>query len=188
MKKLAIMVLLGLAMLLANCGSRTVSQQNTTGAGGNWEAQLTGGIGQAALLNFVTNFNVGYGGGGLDITSFSFFNANSCFIAVGSENGSATLSTSGADQVTGSLTYTVTGSTGSSGGTSTLTLTANPSANEGELTGTASGSAGNTALQNGIAYGDWALTNNNNDSSCVGSGTFIMCQETATCTVTTGSN
>jgi hypothetical protein len=187
MKKLSIIVLLALATLLANCGSRTVSQQNLTGTGGNWEAEFTGGTGYAALLAFTTQFNTGYGGGPFNIYYFSFINTNPCFTAVAGETGSAHLSTNGADQVTGSLTYTVTGSYVPSGGTSTatstLTLTAQPP-DSGELEGTASGSSGDTALENGVAWGDWSLTNSSNDSACTGSGTFLMCQETATCSAT----
>jgi hypothetical protein len=190
MKKLGIIVLLALAMLLANCGSRTVSQQNLTGTGGNWEAEFTGGTGNAALLAFTTQFNTGFGGGPFNIYFLSFINTNPCFATVTKTSGSATLVTNGADVVTGSLSYTVIGSSASSAGsspyTSTLTLTANPNLDEGELTGTASGSSGNTALEDGVAYGDWTLTSSN--SACTGAGTFIMCQESATCTITTGSN
>jgi hypothetical protein len=188
MKKLAIIVLLALATLLANCGSRTVAQQNLTGTGGNWEAEFSGGTGDAALLAFTTQFNTGYGGGtAFNIYYFSFINTNPCFATISGETGSATLNTNGADQVTGTLTYTVNGAftpAGSSTSVTTkLTLTAQPP-NSGELEGTASGSSGNTALENGVAWGDWTLTNSGNDSSCAGAGTFLMCQETATCTAT----
>jgi hypothetical protein len=196
MKKLGIIVLLALATLLANCGSRTVSQQNLTGTGGNWEAELTGGTGDAALLAFTTQFNTGFGGGAFNIYYFSFINTNPCFTAIAGETGSATLSTNGADQVTGSLTYTVNSNT-PSGITLSLTTAARNVPNttppvalpSGNLSGTASGSSGNTALENGAVDGNWILSSTNpNYPNCNGYGSFLMCQESATCTVSTGTD
>jgi hypothetical protein len=192
MKKLAIIVLLALATLLANCGSRTVAQQNLTGTGGNWEAEFTGGTGDAALLAFTTQFNTGYGGTTtFNIYYFSFINTNPCFTAVAGETGSATLSTSGSDQVTGSLTYTVNSST-PSGITLSLSTTARTVPNTtislpgGQISGTASGSSGNTALENGAVTGNWILSSTNSSyPNCSGYGSFLMCQESSTCTPTT---
>jgi predicted small secreted protein len=179
MKKLAIVALVALAMMLGNCASNTVAPPPTTGAGGNWEAQLVGGTGEAALLDFVTNFSVGYHGGGLTINSFSFFNTNACFSTLTGESGTAFLNTSASGQVTGTLTYMITGTATSSGSTSTNTLTLTSYQPVG-LTGTSSGTSGNTSLSNGVVTGTWSLSGS---TACSGfSGTFIMCQETANCT------
>jgi hypothetical protein len=171
MKKLAIGVLLALGIWLSSCGSNTVAPAPATGAGGNWEAKLVGGTGEGALLNFVTNFSVGYGGGPLTINSFSFFNENSCFSAISSLTGSATLNTNASGLVTGSLNYTITSSSGNS-----LTLT---SYQDG-LTGTSSGTSGNTSLSGGAVAGTWTLTGGTGCDSFT--GTFLMCQDAATCT------
>jgi hypothetical protein len=183
MKKLAIGVLLALGIWLSSCGSNTVAPAPTTGAGGNWEAKLVGGIGEAALLDFVTNFSVGYGGGTLTINSFSFFNTNSCFSAISSDTGSAVLNTNASGQVTGTLNYTV---TSSSGNTLTLTTAQTTLPNgivlpSGEVYGTSSGTSGNTALQNGVVTGNWVLGTPGSTSACSGYGTFTMCQGAATC-------
>jgi hypothetical protein len=163
MKKLALVALLGLGLWLSSCASNTVSPTPTTGAGGNWEAQLYGGTGEAALLDFVSNFSVGSDSETLTINSFSFINVspNSCFPNGSSESGSVLLQTTASNQVTGSLMYTITSSTPSN----TLTLTTGTA---GQVTGTSN----NGALVNGVVQGTWSLT-----GSCTGSGSFVMCQE-----------
>ncbi len=166
MKKLAILALLALEVAVCGCGntSTNAAQVPTTSANGTWEAILSGGEGQAGVLNFVTQFNVGEGGGTLDITSFSFLTAGPCFTNV-TENGSAVLTTSSTNQVTGTLSYTVTG------GGSTLTLD-----------GTAvTGTSNKGVLSGGAVSGTWTLSGG---TGCTGSGTFIMCQGATTCSTT----
>ena len=87
MKKLAILIVLALILAISGCGSRTLNNTPTnTTTSGNWEAKLTGGVGAASQLNFVTSFTVTDNGTGnnlaLDITGFNFFNTNTgtCFI------------------------------------------------------------------------------------------------------------
>jgi hypothetical protein len=178
MKKLAFAALLALAIALCSCGSGTNTPVKTTGAGGIWEAQLYGGTGQAALLDFTSQFSVGASGGTtssgtLDITSFHFINSNSCFpVSISTtegnsgESGSATLVTSASNQVTGSLTYNV------AAGSDTLLLTT--TASSGLPGGQVTGMSVNSALQNGVVTGNWTVS-----GSCSGSGTFVMCQEAA---------
>lgn len=178
MKKLsAIAALLALGMWLSSCGSKTIADQPITAdSSSNWEATLTGGLGEASKLNFLTNFNVGSGGGQLDITAFSFFNndPNACFIKVSGATGSTILTTNAANQVTGSMLITVTSSS-PAGSTLTLSTTAGPGLPGGELSGTSNG--GN--LTNGVVTGNWTLTGG---TGCTGQGTFLMCQGAATCT------
>jgi hypothetical protein len=183
MKKLAILTLLAMTLVIPGCGTKTLASDPTnTTTSGNWEAQLTGGVGAASQLNFVTAFTVTDNGTGsnltLDITGFSFYNAGACFtngIDASSERGTAQFSTAtGTGQVTGELTYTVTSNLPAG---NVLTLNSYPSG----LTGTSNGTSSTTGtLSNGVVVGTWALTGS---TGCTGAGTFLMCQGTNTCTV-----
>ena len=174
MKKLALLALVALEICVSACGNNAPNSNIITQSGNsNWEATLSGGEGQDTLLNFGTSFSAGEGGGTLDVTAFSFFNQGACFPAALTASGSAVLTTNSSDQVTGTLTFTVTSTT------STLTL-------NGSVTGTSSGSTATTGnLSNGVVQGTWKLTST--DTNCVSSGTaggpFLMCQGAATCTV-----
>lgn len=176
MKKWAILILVGLGTIALGCGHSNLAEPTQTSTNGFWEAQLIGGLGDASELNFVTQFSVTNTNGGspepLSITSFGFINLGSCFVSQ-SENGSASLNTSTTNQVTGSMTYTIQSIVPPG---NTLILTA-----DNTVTGTATGST-DTTLNNGIAFGGWKLTTSNSSSDCQGSGSFVMCQGTATCT------
>ena len=176
MKKLVILALLALELAVCGCGnSNSSTTTTTTSASGNWEAQLTGGTGEAALLNFVSTFTVN-NNGPLSITAFSFFNAGQCFVSGQTESGSATLTTDSTNHVTGTFNYTV-----QSGSPSGNTLTLN-----GSLTGTSTtGTSGSTpTLTGGAVAGTWTLTGGAGDPTCTGSGSFIMCQNATTCSIT----
>lgn len=181
MRKFAILILVALGVAALACGHSNLPSTIRTNTNGNWEAQLIGGKGQAALLNFVTQFNVLNTNGGateaLTITGFSFFNTQSCFLA-SSASGSANLTTTTINQVTGSMNFTIVSSLPSG---NTLSLFTNLS--DGTPVGTVNGTANNGTLTNGVVTGDWTLTATDTSSDCTGSGTFIMCQNAATCTV-----
>jgi hypothetical protein len=180
MKKLVGLIVLALELAVCGCGSHTIAPPINTATTGNWEAQLTGGIDQASLLNFVTSFSV-TNSGPLDITGFGFINAGKCF-AIGSidtpgsrETGSATLVTGSANQVTGTLNFTITSVTPPG---NTLTLT-------GNLTGTSNGTTTTTGtLSNGVVIGTWTLSGSAGDPTCSVQQPqpFIMCQGSNTCT------
>ena len=183
MKKFALMVLLALEMAVCGCGNSTNSNTTNTEAKGNWEAQLTGGTDQAALLNFVTAFTV-TNSGPLDITGFGFFNSGGCF-ATGTtaetESGTASFTTSSTNTVNGTLDLTITSATNGN----VLTL-------NGTLTGTSNGTTTTTGtLSNGVVVGTWSVQTS--DPNCTGvpnsatPGTFIMCQDKSTCTPTTAA-
>ncbi|MFZ0806487.1 MAG: hypothetical protein WAN03_09910 [Candidatus Sulfotelmatobacter sp.] len=178
MKKLfAVGALLALGVWLGGCASRTLTPTNLTAiTSGNWEATLSGGLGEACKLDFLANFQANSGGGALDITAFSFINvdSNSCFSRVQSESGSTILTTNVTDQVTGSMIMTIISSS-PSGNTLTLSTTAGDGLPGGEVTGIRS----NGAVTNGAVTGNWTLTGTN---GCTGQGTFLMCQGAATCT------
>jgi hypothetical protein len=182
--------MVALGFLISSCGSGTNKNDITTSAAGNWEAQLTGGLGQAAQLNFITSFSVtdttGTPNEPLDITGFGFINAGACFPANGlndtGEIGSATLVTNNAGQVSGSMTYVI--SSASSSNRLTLTTLAANGFPLGGVSGTSNGTTTTTGtLSNGIVWGNWQLTGGDVDPSCQGEGNFIMCQGVATCTI-----
>ena len=178
-KKIAILALLALELAVSSCGTSTPSNTTTTSTSGNWEALLTGGLGDASQLNFVTAFTVtntnGDGNQPLDITGFGFINAGVCFVAGETQNGSANLITNSTDQITGTMSYIVTSGT-PSGNKLTLTGT--------NVYGTYTGTTTTTGtLSDGVVTGTWTLTGGAGGSGCKGSGQFIMCQNAATCTV-----
>ena len=179
MKKLAILALLALELAVGGCGrNNTPQNSSTTTVNGNWEALLSGGTGAASQLNFVTTFTVtdtvGANNQPLDITGFSFFNAGACFansVGASTWTGNATLNTSGTNQVTGTMNFTVT----------SVIPAGNSLALTGNVTGTSNGTTTTTGtLSNGVVSGTWTLTGG---SGCAGTGTFIMCQGNSTCTV-----
>lgn len=180
MKKLAFLIVLALELAVAGCGTGTPHNYTNTQTTGQWSAQLTGGTGEASKLNFVTAFNV-INSGTLDITSFGFFNQGACFgngVLGSVESGAASFTTNiSTDQVTGSLSYTVTANQPPG---SLLVMTSLPDG----LTGTSSGSTSTTGtLSNGVVVGTWVLTGS---ATCTGgpaqvTGTFLMCQGNSTC-------
>lgn len=178
MRKLLILVVLALEVALCGCGNSTPATVPTTSASGNWEARLIGGLGDASLLDFVTTFSVASGGGTLNISSLAFFNNGACFSSGVTANGSAVLTTSSSDQVTGTMTLTIAGGSGN-----TLTLTANPPS--GGVSGTSNGtSTSGGTLSNGVVWGTWTLSSSDpNCNATSGGTTFVMCQGNTTCTV-----
>jgi hypothetical protein len=174
MKKLAILILVGVGLAVLGCGHSNIAPVTQTSTGGNWEAQLIGGRGDASLLNFVTVFTVTNTNGGspepLSITAFGFINLGACFVTQ-TPSGSADLITSTTNQVTGTLTYTIQSIT--------------PPGNTLTLNGTSiTGTANNGALTGGVVTGSWTLTNTNNNNDCAGAGNFTLCQNAATCATT----
>ena len=194
MKKFAILALLALELAVCGCGRNSPLNTVTTNTNGAWEAQLLGGAGLAGQLNFVASFQVetftGQTSQSLNFTNtptssgVGFYNATACFspdIRAVNESGNATLNTSSAGQVTGSLNMTITDNS------NVLTLTTNGTP-PGGVSGTSSGTIDTTGtLANGVVWGTWALTSS--DPNCIppsggsASGTFIMCQGTTTCTI-----
>jgi hypothetical protein len=177
MKKFALLVVLALELAVCGCANNAPNTTVSTTTTGNWGAQLTGGTGEAALLNFTTGFTLTTNSGvnePLGDITFSFINGGKCFgtaVADNREAGNATLTVSSTNTVSGSLNFTVSSATNSN----VLTLTAP----DGGLTGTTNGSPGTVGtLSNGIAVGSWKLTGGQGDASCVGGGTFLMCQST----------
>jgi hypothetical protein len=186
MKKLAILLAVALEIAACGCATNNTNQTSTittTANGGFWQAQLTGGTGQASLLNFNVSFSVNTTGP-IDVTGFSFFNDGACFSTTANSetiSGNTTLSTANNGTVTGPFTMTVKSNTNSN----SLQL-------KGILTGTSNGSTTTTGtLSNGVVIGNWTLTstdascnpNTGNNSNGL-SGNFVMCQGASTCSTT----
>ncbi len=180
MKKLAILFAIALELAVCGCGNNTpTSTITTTSTGASWEAQLTGGTGQASLLNFVVIFSVNTSGP-LNITGFSFFNQGACFDTTTdttTESGSTTLTTNANLTVTGPFTLTIK----SNNNSNTLLL-------KGILTGTSNGTTTTTgSLSNGVVVGTWTLNStdkNCNEGAPSSPTNFVMCQGAATCSTT----
>ena len=178
MKKLASLLVLALELAVCGCGTTPPNPVITTSINGLWEARMFGGTGEASELGFTTTL-IPEQSGPLNISTFAFFNQGTCFDnGLNEENvsGSADFTTNpGTDLVTGSLNLTVT-SVNPSGNTLTLISP------EGGLTGMSNGTITTTGtLTDGVAVGTWTLSNSSNNAACQGTGTFIMCQGTATC-------
>jgi hypothetical protein len=150
MKEVAVLLLM--ALLLNGCGSSTRTLQSTTS--GIFQAAMYGGTGDASGFSFITQFTLN-GNNSLSISSFQFLTDNNlnnspCFpINGGTVTGSiSNYVVNTDDEVTGTLTFTVT-----SGG-NTLTLV-------GPLTGTATvtGTGTNTSvtLTSASVAGNWSL-------------------------------
>jgi hypothetical protein len=163
MKQLVFLALLAIAAMLSSCGSNPTQKLPTSA---NWQAQLTGGTGPAAALNFGIKFNLSVNKAStqlIEISEFSFTEANPCFsevtTAVGSSNLTNNLNT---NQIKGSIVLTVTSETGN-----VLTLSAVPP------TGGLIATSDNGVITNGAASGVWTLTPSS-QSACSASGSFTM--------------
>jgi len=187
MKQLASLGLLAIAALVSSCGSNHMQKLPSNA---NWQAQLTGGTGPAASLNFLVNFNLSVTnesfGQNANIDNFSFIAPSQCFsgapVVIASVNLTNKLNT---NQINGSFVLTVTSETGN-----VLTLSAIPPT--GELIGTASS---NGFVTNGVVNGQWWLTPGSGSlsSACsAGNATsplpFTMCQNATSCTTTSGAS
>jgi hypothetical protein len=182
MKKLAVGVLLGLAIILSSCATSTVNPQIVTSTAGDWEGVLLGGTQDASKLNFVIVFSSininGYGIKPLTITNFNFLNNTSCFpvpkgVTGQPVSGTANLTTNNANQVSGQIIITVTSAPPAN---STLILTSDA------LSGTNS----NGNMTAGAVTGTWTLTSSSPSCPAVPksvNATFTLCQNATTCTV-----
>lgn len=160
MKEVAILLLA--ALMLNGCGSSTPTVQ--TSAGGQWQAQMSGGQGEASGFSFITQFTVNTDGS-LSVSNFQFLthNSTSCFPDTGSTvSGTMILTVNANNTVTGTFTFSV----GSNGNTLTL---------NGVVTGT---SSNGTTLSGGSITGTWSLTGGTGCNDPTG-GSFTMNQSTS---------
>lgn len=177
MKKLAFLTLLAMALAICSCYGYHPTAITNTEAIGNWEAELTRVTGDTNGLSFVTTFSV-IDTAPLDITQFAFINSGPCFATGYAQEhvyGSASFGTNtGTGQVTGTLTYNVQSSVPPG---NLLTL-------NGQLSGISNGTTTTLGtLSNGVVWGTWTLQPGPQSPDCSGTGNFIMCEGTATCSI-----
>jgi hypothetical protein len=147
MKEVAILLLV--ALMLNGCGSNNSgTSTGQVASTGGWEAEMFNGVGVASGFSFVTNFTVN-SDSSLNIRSFQFLTAGTCFVSGETETGTLIQTVSGTGVVTGPLTYTIT--------------SGNPAGNMLALSGSEDG---NTIT------GNWTFTGTGDCPST--SGTFTM--------------
>ena len=146
MKRFVVLSLLALELMVAGCGNSVTNPTAVNTGTGTWEAALTGGTGDASLLNFVTTYSVN-NDGSLSVTGFTFITDGPCFVA-STASGTADLTTNGTLQVTGPVSFTI--------------QSQNPAGNTLSLTGNELGTT---------ITGTWSLTGS---QSCTASGSFTM--------------
>ena len=156
--------------------TRAIIQETTHRSVAIGKPNLSTESAPASLLNFVISFSV-VNTGPLDLTGVVFFDQGACFSTSPTSNsavGDASFTTTNSGQVYGTLNLTITSKTNGT----TLALT-------GELTGSSNGTPTSTgSLSDGVVVGKWTLDSGTSASNCnASSGTFVMCQGAATCTI-----
>jgi outer membrane lipopolysaccharide assembly protein LptE/RlpB len=145
MKTLGTILVLGIALVLAGCGSTS----NSGNVNGNWTAALmNSSSGGSPVFNFTATFTQS-SGSGVTITNLNFSSSTPCFAAGSTATGGFTLSGNQNGVTSGGFQMNIQ----STGSTSNL-LT---------LQGTVS---------NNTISGTWALSGTT--SGCSGSGAFTM--------------
>jgi hypothetical protein len=144
MKQLWTILLLGIPLVLAGCG--TNSSQNSVN--GNWTAALMSSNAGSSVFNFTLTMNQ-TSGSNLSITNLNFTTANPCFASETTATGGFTLSGTFSGVTSGGFQMNVE-STGNSNNLLTLQGTVN----------------------NNTITGNWTLTGT--AAGCTGSGTFTM--------------
>lgn len=143
MKMLGTVVVLGIAMLLAGCGSNS-----SNGAiNGNWTAALmNSSSGGSPVFDFTATFTQS-SGSGITITNLNFSTATPCFPAGSTATGGFTLSGNQNGVTSGGFQMNIQ-STGSSSNLLTLQGTVNDNTISGTwtLSGATSGCSGNGAF------------------------------------------
>jgi hypothetical protein len=145
MKTLGTIVVLGIAMMLAGCGTNS----NNGMINGNWTAALmNSSSGGSPVFNFSATFTQS-SGSGVTITNLNFSTATPCFAAGSTATGGFTLSGNQNGVTSGGFQMNIQ-STGSTNNLLTLQGT----------------------VSNNTISGTWALSGTT--SGCSGSGAFTM--------------
>jgi hypothetical protein len=145
MKAILTIALMGVALLLAGCGSGSNNSIN-----GNWTAALmSGGSSSSPVFNFTVTLAAA-GGSNLSITNLNFTTANPCFASGSNATGGFSLSGNFNGVTSGGFQMNI--QSAPNGGTNLLTL-------EG-------------TVNNNTVAGTWTLTGTT--AGCTGSGSFTM--------------
>lgn len=144
MKTLGTIILLGIMMTLAGCGTNSDGNIN-----GNWSAALlNSGSGGSPVFNFTATFAQS-SGSGVTVTNLNFSSSSPCFPAGSTATGGFTLSGNQNGVTSGGFQMNI---QSSGGGSNSLTLQG--------------------TVSNNTISGTWALSGST--SGCSGSGTFTM--------------
>jgi hypothetical protein len=144
MKTIASILTLGIALVLAGCGSNS----HNGNINGNWTAALMNSSSGTPAFNFTTTLTE-MTNGGLSVTNLSFSTNSPCFASGTTATGGFTLSGNQNGVTSGGFAMNIT-----SNGASSNVLA---------LQGT---------VQNNTITGTWALTGTT--AGCAGSGNFTM--------------
>lgn len=144
MKTIATILTLGIALVLAGCGSNS----HNGNINGNWTASLMQSSSNTPVFNFTTTFTE-VSNGGLSVTNLTFTTNSPCFASGTTATGGFTLSGNQNGVTSGGFQMNIQ----STGGLSNV-LT---------LQGT---------VQNNTITGTWTLTGTT--AGCTGSGNFTM--------------
>jgi hypothetical protein len=121
MRKLVVVLLLGLGLLTVGCGS----DKNSANITGNWNATLTDNSG-GQVFAFTTSLVAAGSSGNFTVNSFRFSTDSACFVSGETESGTFALSGDFNGNVSGQFGMNV--------------LSGSPGGNALTLTGTVSGS------------------------------------------------
>jgi hypothetical protein len=139
MKTLGTIIVLGIALMLAGCGSNS----NSNIINGNWTAALlNSSSGGSPIFNFTATFNQS-SGSNVSITNLNFTTATPCFASGSTATGGFTLSGNLNGVTSGGFQMNIQ-STGSSNNLLTLqgTVTNNTISGNWSVSGTTSGCSG----------------------------------------------
>ncbi|MGA8443261.1 MAG: hypothetical protein WB762_01905 [Candidatus Sulfotelmatobacter sp.] len=166
MKQVVILLGLLLAVMVNGCGN---SKAVEAPSGSIWQAVMSGGTGTSSGFSFNTQFTVSSGGVlSFSTGTFQLLNQDTCFGNLSSNaiTPSGTLSTTynSADQVTGTLAFTITSPKGD-----VITLAST------SVTGTVNPN-NNYLLSGGSIIGTWTLVPGSGSSCVAASGSFTMTQ------------
>jgi hypothetical protein len=162
MKEVAILLLL--ALMLNGCSGKSSPVEVSSGS--VWGTEMVGGIGTSSGFSFVVQFTLS--GTNMSINNFQLDNSDTCFgTATTIPAGILNITANSADQVSGTLSFTM---TSAAGDIVTLTSTS--------VTGTGSTASNGAPLTGGVIVGTWALVPAGGGSCVAASGSFTMTEST----------
>jgi hypothetical protein len=137
MKHIATMLVLGIALLLAACGSNS----HDSSINGNWTAALMSSDNNNPVFNFSLNMSE-TSGGNLNITNLNFTTASPCFAGGATATGGFSLSGTFTGQTSGALQMNIQSNSASNQLTLQGTVNNNTVTGNWTLTGTTAGCTG----------------------------------------------
>lgn len=137
MKHIGTMLVLGIALLLAACGSNS----HDSSINGNWTAALMSSNNSDPVFNFSLNMSE-TSGGNLNITNLNFTTASPCFAGGATATGGFSLSGTFTGQTSGALQMNIQSDSGNNQLALQGTVNNNTVTGNWTLTGTTAGCSG----------------------------------------------